>query len=58
MKRIRFCTRCNKYTLKHTCPVCGKETVINAPQRYQKDEEVSKYRREIKKKLLKDRGIL
>jgi rRNA maturation protein Nop10 len=40
------------------CPVCGNETVINSPQRYLKDEEISKYRREIKRKVLREKGII
>ncbi|MCL5009389.1 MAG: RNA-protein complex protein Nop10 [Candidatus Parvarchaeota archaeon] len=58
MRRIRFCASCDKYTLKQRCDACGKETTINAPQKYAKDEEIARYRREIKRVLLKERGIL
>ncbi len=58
MRKIRFCTGCDKYTLMEKCPVCGNETVINSPQRYLKDEEISKYRREIKRKVLREKGII
>lgn len=49
MERIRFCTNCYRYTLKKICPACGKETEINVPQKYSKDETVAYYRRKIKK---------
>ncbi|MCL5976125.1 MAG: RNA-protein complex protein Nop10 [Candidatus Parvarchaeota archaeon] len=52
MERIRFCNNCSMYTLKKTCPECGKETEINAPQKYSKDETVAYYRRKIKKESL------
>ncbi len=58
MRKIRFCTECDRYTLEQNCPICSKQTVINSPQRYSKDEEISKYRREIKKKILKENGIV
>ncbi|MCL4396877.1 RNA-protein complex protein Nop10 [Candidatus Parvarchaeota archaeon] len=43
---------CGRYTLKKICPECGKETEINAPQKYSKDETVAHYRRMIKKESL------
>jgi rRNA maturation protein Nop10 len=58
MRKIRFCTECNLYTLKEKCGVCGRDTIINSPQRYIKDEEIARYRREIKKKVLKQEGII
>ncbi len=58
MKKIRFCQECEKYTLKNKCDFCGSETIINAPQKYSKDEEIAKYRREIKKTVLKNKGII
>ena len=52
MNKIRFCSRCNIYTLKRSCPKCGCETEINAPQKYSKDETVAYYRRKLKKEEL------
>jgi H/ACA ribonucleoprotein complex subunit 3 len=52
MKRIRYCQKCNRYTLKTVCDVCGGETIINAPLKYSSDESVAFYRRELKKALL------
>ncbi|MCL5101702.1 MAG: RNA-protein complex protein Nop10 [Candidatus Parvarchaeota archaeon] len=54
MKRIRYCQRCDRYTLKNTCSVCGKETIINTPQKYSRDEEIAKYRRKIKRSAILD----
>jgi H/ACA ribonucleoprotein complex subunit 3 len=58
MKKIRFCQKCEKYSLKETCQICDSDTIINAPQKYSRDEEIAKYRRQIKKELLIKRGIL
>ncbi|EEZ93331.1 MAG: H/ACA RNA-protein complex component Nop10p [Candidatus Parvarchaeum acidiphilum ARMAN-4] len=52
MERIRFCSKCNSYTLQKICKNCGSETEINAPQKYSKDETVAYYRRKIKKEYL------
>ncbi len=52
MNRIRFCRNCEAYTLNKTCTKCGKETEINAPQKYSKDETVAYYRRKLKKEEL------
>jgi rRNA maturation protein Nop10 len=58
MKKIRHCERCTAYTLKGRCDKCGTETIINAPIKYYKDENIAKYRREIKGRMLKERGFL
>lgn len=58
MKRIRFCQECDKYTLKVKCGTCGGDTIINAPYKYTRDEEVAKYRREAKKEVLIKKGLL
>ncbi len=52
MNKIKFCKYCNLYTLKKNCPKCGKETEINAPQKYSKDETIAYYRRKLKKEEL------
>ena len=45
---LKKCVKCNKYTLKNTCPIC-KETSINAhPQKFslEKEKKYGKYRRQ------------
>ncbi len=52
MNKIRFCQFCESYTLKELCGRCGEQTVINAPQKYSRDETVAYYRRQIKRTLI------
>ncbi|MCW1294031.1 MAG: nucleolar RNA-binding Nop10p family protein [Candidatus Parvarchaeota archaeon] len=49
MKRIRYCESCRIYTLKEICSICGGSTVLKAPLRYSNDEQLKKYRRDLKK---------
>ncbi|MCW1301730.1 MAG: RNA-protein complex protein Nop10 [Candidatus Parvarchaeota archaeon] len=49
MKRIRYCESCRIYTLKEICGICGGSTVLKAPLRYSNDEQLKKYRRDLKK---------
>ncbi len=57
MKRIRYCSDCKIYTLMEKCAKCGKDTIINSPTRYSRDELITKYRREIKRNTLKEKGL-
>ncbi|OYT53212.1 MAG: ribosome biogenesis protein [Candidatus Altiarchaeales archaeon ex4484_2] len=45
---ILKCTRCNKYTLKEDCPVCGSKTVNPKPARYSPEDSYGRYRRLMK----------
>jgi H/ACA ribonucleoprotein complex subunit 3 len=38
------CSACGKYTLKGTCGVCGKSTVMALPPRYSPIDRFQKYR--------------
>ncbi|MDP8012842.1 MAG: nucleolar RNA-binding Nop10p family protein [Nanoarchaeota archaeon] len=58
MNRIRFCEKCKTYTLEERCRTCGNETVIKAPIKYIKDENISYYRRKIKKEEWIRRNLL
>ncbi|MBO5653893.1 MAG: RNA-protein complex protein Nop10 [Candidatus Methanomethylophilaceae archaeon] len=42
---LRKCESCNTYTLKDTCPSCGKASKQAAPPRYSPDDRYGEYRR-------------
>ncbi|MBR7123267.1 MAG: RNA-protein complex protein Nop10 [Candidatus Methanomethylophilaceae archaeon] len=42
---LRKCESCNTYTLKDTCPNCGKASKQAAPPRYSPDDRYGEYRR-------------
>ncbi|MCJ7505318.1 RNA-protein complex protein Nop10 [Candidatus Bathyarchaeota archaeon] len=44
--QIRKCLECGRYTLKPTCPICGKETVIPHPAKFSPQDKYAKYRSE------------
>lgn len=49
MKRMRYCGRCGRYTLKDACAACGGPTVLKVPPPYSNDEKLKGYRRESKR---------
>ncbi len=57
MKKIRYCQNCDKYTMKEVCD-CGGKSVIKIPPRYSPVDKTAKYRREAKKEILKEKGLL
>ncbi len=58
MKRIQHCATDNRYTLKDTCPDCGKVTQTTQPPKYSVDDKYSGYRREAKKAARQEAGHL
>jgi len=58
MKKIRYCEKCKEYTLKNECIKCGEKSILKKPQKYSLEDPKAKYRREIKKEILKERGLL
>ncbi len=42
---LRKCPKCNTYTLKEVCPVCGTRTVSAHPPRYSPVDKYARYRR-------------
>lgn len=58
MKKIKYCPKCKRYTLEDKCPICGSPTIVNSPVRYTTNEIIVKYRRELKEKYLKEKGLL
>ncbi|MBN2454828.1 nucleolar RNA-binding Nop10p family protein [Candidatus Woesearchaeota archaeon] len=50
------CPACGKYTMKKCC--CGKETFSPKPAKYSPEDSYGSYRRQVKKPMLKERGLL
>jgi len=59
MKKIKYCPKCGEFTLKDAC-VCGTKTVIVAPPKYTQsvNDKIRFYKREARKALLKEKGLL
>jgi len=51
MKHIKYCPKCNIYTLQDKCPKCGSKTIINKPPKFSPEDKYGKYRRQLKKEL-------
>jgi H/ACA ribonucleoprotein complex subunit 3 len=47
--KMRKCGECGMYTLKETCPKCGKRTFMPIPPRFSPEDPYGKYRRIIRK---------
>ncbi|MBW2979589.1 RNA-protein complex protein Nop10 [Candidatus Woesearchaeota archaeon] len=58
VKHIMFCDACKKYTMQSRCPVCGKKTVEAKPPKFSIQDRYGKYRREAKRKMLMEAGLL
>lgn len=58
MSKINFCQKCENYTMKNECSKCGNKTIRNIPPRYSPEDRNAKYRRKIKKDILKESGLL
>ncbi len=58
MNKIFFCKNCEKYTMKKECSDCGEKTVRNMPPKYSPEDKNAKYRRKMKKEILKERDLL
>ena len=58
MKKILTCLECKTYTMKQECPSCSAKTVEARPPRFSLDDKYASYRREVKEKELKEKGLL
>ncbi|MEM2875183.1 MAG: RNA-protein complex protein Nop10 [Candidatus Hadarchaeales archaeon] len=47
--KLRKCRACEVYTLKETCPKCGRETSSPHPPRFSPLDPYGKYRRMTKR---------
>lgn len=41
---MRKCTKCSRYTLKPTCPVCGSPTRTAHPAKFSPEDKYANYR--------------
>ena len=57
MKSILFCPKCKKYTLKEKCSRCQVKTISSKPPKFSPINKYGNYRREEKKKELKEKGL-
>ena len=55
---ILKCQGCEAYALKGKCPKCGAKAVSPIPAKYSPEDPYGKYRREAKKEMLKEKGLL
>ncbi|MDP7179868.1 MAG: RNA-protein complex protein Nop10 [Candidatus Woesearchaeota archaeon] len=58
MKHIFRCPDCNTYTLKEVCQKCNTKTIATRPPKFSPEDKYAKYRRTVKKPLLKKEGLL
>jgi len=45
---LRFCKACDDYTLKQSCPRCGKPARPNRPAKFSPEDHYGEYRRKLK----------
>jgi H/ACA ribonucleoprotein complex subunit 3 len=50
--KMKKCKSCGEYTLTETCP-CGGEVGVIYPPKYSPEDKYGKYRRILKKQLMK-----
>ncbi len=56
MKHIMFCETCKKFTMKEAC--CNLKTIEPKPMKYTPADKYASYKREAKRELLKEKGLL
>ena len=54
--RMRYCRGCRLYTLKERCLKCGGETVSPHPAKFSPLDHYGRYRRDLKREVLKSHG--
>ena len=48
MRLMRYCPRCEIYTLEEVCPKCGQATVSAHPPKFSPEDKYGEYRRKAK----------
>lgn len=46
---MKFCAKCQDYTLKDTCPRCGGKAIQNTPAKFSPEDHYGEYRRKLKR---------
>jgi H/ACA ribonucleoprotein complex subunit 3 len=54
--KMKKCKSCYGYTLKDRCPYCEGKVGVVYPPKYSPEDKYGKYRRILKKQLLKKRS--
>jgi H/ACA ribonucleoprotein complex subunit 3 len=57
MRRILRCSACNVYTMKDLHD-CGSKSILPVPAKWSPEDKYGKYRREVKKEELKEKGLV
>tara|TARA_Y100000310_G_C20378689_1_gene667007 strand:- start:591 stop:770 length:180 start_codon:yes stop_codon:yes gene_type:complete len=57
-EHIHKCPTCLSYTLEESCSKCGEKTILPKPAKYSPEDKYGNYRREEKKKDLKNSGLI
>ena len=52
------CKSCNVYTMNDKCPKCGEKIFSPIPAKYSPEDPYGKYRREAKKDMMKEKGLI
>jgi len=42
--RLRYCPKCDRYTLRDRCPVCGGAVRIPHPAKFSMDDRYQRYK--------------
>lgn len=58
MVNILKCPKCYRYTMKAVCPNCREKTINIRPPKFSLEDKFAHYRRETKRMLLKEKGLL
>jgi len=48
---LRYCKRCDRYTLKPICPICGGQVKIPHPAKFSLDDKYGKYKLLMRRRL-------
>ncbi|MBS7619140.1 RNA-protein complex protein Nop10 [Candidatus Bathyarchaeota archaeon] len=51
---LRYCKRCDRYTLKQVCPICDGPVKIPHPAKFSLDDKYGKYKLLMRRVLKKD----
>ncbi|HLD43710.1 MAG TPA: nucleolar RNA-binding Nop10p family protein [Candidatus Nanoarchaeia archaeon] len=57
MKRILWCSNCQKYTMKEVCS-CGQKALSKVPPKWSPEDKYAKYRRIVKEPGWKEKGLV
>ncbi|MCD6480143.1 RNA-protein complex protein Nop10 [Candidatus Bathyarchaeota archaeon] len=47
---LRYCDRCDRYTLGDRCPLCGGHVRIPHPAKFSPDDRYQRYRLEMRRR--------